>query len=435
MSSQKFFDIIPPEKGRGSLDVKSRDDETLLRKSIKSERHQEEVQAVQFPAKKIFFLVIFILFLGGFLLHFFFQKAEITVWPETEVVSFTTTLRVSSDVEQPDFLNKIIPGEILISEKVISQEFSSSGLFLKETQSEGIIRVYNAYSTYPQVLIANTRFVSAEGRLFRSLERVTVPGGKYEGGKLQSGFLDIRVRAAEAGPEYNIKPSTFSIPGFAGTARYTAFYGKSFEPMKGGFREEVPQITQKDLDDALENFKERVKKEAEDVFKNKISEDLVLLNEAFRREEQSPFFSAKAGEEGDSFIGEIKILFKALVFKQSDLEKILKDFIASETKKDKVLKADSLQMSYMPEIIYLEQGQMTLDLDFSAKIYSKIDTGLLKKEITGKPLTETGIILDEKSGIIRSEVRLFPFWQSIIPKDFQKIKIELNIDGSPGSFD
>ena len=429
MSSQKFFDIIPPEKYRKEVLAKK----PKVSYQGKPQQTSGITLSGRFPVKKSFLFILLLVFLGGISLHFFFQKTTILIWPATQETVFKTSFKVSSKIDLLDITNKTLPGKILSSEKVIFQQFQSSGKGLEEAKSEGIIRVYNAYSTYPQTLIVRTRFVSAEGRLFRSIKKVTIPGGKYEKGKLQPGFLDIEVVAAEAGEEYNIGPSTFSIPGFAGTARYTAFYGKSFEQLKGGFKGEVPQITQQDLDAAVKVLKEKIEREAENMFKNTISEEFILIDEAFQKKERSLIFSAKAGEVRESFTVETGVLFNALVFKKQDLEEIIKEFIMSEIPKDMALKSDSLKINYEPLSVDVEKGRMTLNSDFSAIIYSKIDTDLLKKEVAGKSLRESKMVLDGNSDIIRAEIQLFPLWLTRISKDLQKIYIELNLDGSTGS--
>lgn len=429
MSSQKFFDIIPPKKYQKEVLAKK----PKLPYQGKSQQTSEIAPSGRFPVKKSFLFILLLVFLGGISLHFFFQKTAIVIWPVTQEIVFETSFKVSSEIDLLDIASKTLPGKILSSEKVVFQQFQSSGKGLEEAKSGGVIRVYNAYSAYPQTLIVRTRFISAEGRLFRSIEKVTIPGGKYEKGKLQPGFLDIEVVAAEAGEEYNIGPSTFSIPGFAGTARYTAFYGKSFEQMKGGLKGEVPQITQQDLDAAIKVLKERIATEAENMFKNTISEEFILIDEAFQKKERSLIFSAKAGETRESFSVEIRILFSALVFKKQDLEEIIKEFIISEIPQDMALKSDTLKINYEPLSVDIEQGRMTLNSDFSATIYSKININLLKKEIAGKSLRESRMVLDGTPNIIRVEVQLFPLWLTRIPKDLQKIYIELNLDGSIGS--
>lgn len=412
---RKIFDILPPERYQKELPE---------RKEIIERRFP----LPHFPFKKGLLIILLILFIAGFLFYLIFQRATITIWPEAQKVSFKEKIIVDKNVEEYDFLNKTIAGKPLEVEKVVFQEFSSSGKVLKETKAEGIIQVYNGYSTSSQVLVAKTRFVSADGKLFRSLERVTIPGGRYEKGELQPGYLDIKVRADRPGPEYNIRPSTFSIPGFAGTPRYTAFYGKSFQPMAGGFVGEVPQITQKDLEEAERILKERWLEEVESSLKVKVSEEFVLLEEAVRKEMAASIFSAKAEEEGDSFSGEIKGSLKALIFKKSDLQVFIKDFILSEIDQDQKLKEDSLEMTFFPETINLEEGEIILNLDFSATIYSEIKEETLKKELAGKSLAEAKTFLEADAKIVKSEVDLWPFWLKNLPKDLEKIKIGLRID-------
>ena len=75
---------------------------------------------------------------------------------------------------------------------------------------------------------------------------------------------------------------------------------------------------------------------------------------------------------------------------------------------------------------------MILSLSLSSKIYPKIDLGALKEGLIGKSLSETKIFLENQPQIIRTEIRLFPFWLKSIPKDIKKIEINYPIiDPSP----
>ena len=120
---------------------------------------------------------------------------------------------------QAEKAGNFIQGEVLEAEKEVSQNFTAHGKKLKSTKAHGTMRIYNNYSTAAQTLVATTRFISNEGKLFRTKERVVIPGGYYEGGKLAAGFIDIEVIADQPGEDYNIDPSTFSIPGFVGTSK------------------------------------------------------------------------------------------------------------------------------------------------------------------------------------------------------------------------
>lgn len=381
-------------------------------------------------------LALLTLILAFLLCHFALSKAEIEIWPVTELFTSETKLTIDKAIENVDVLNKVIPGKIFETEKLITEEFSSSGRALKEKKAEGIIRVYNKYSTLAQTLVATTRFVSADGKLFRSIEKVTLPGGKYEGGKFVFSYLDIKVMAAEAGPEYNIGPSTFSIPGFAGTDRYTKIYGESFQEMTGGQREEVPQVRQEDLDGAKKALSERALKESEASLKEKISSEFILLDatlpppRAIDSEILETFSLARPKDELEKFKFQVKARSLALVFKKEDLENFAKDSILSQISETKKFSEKSLKLDYRPEVTNLKAGKITLSLKIEAKIYLDVGEPNLKKGLAGKSLAETKLFLENQPQIAKVEVKFWPMWIKNIPEDVEKIEIKLILDTS-----
>ena len=401
------------------------------------------------PRKKIskrrkFFPLIFlgiILFLGIFFAVFSLSQAQIEIWPETQILTFKEKVEVNTKTERADFEKKVFPGEIFELELEKSKEFTASGKSLQGEKAKGVIQVYNTYSTESQVLIANTRFISAEGKLFRSLKRVVIPGGKYdEKGKLTPGFLDIEVAAAEAGEEYNIGPSTFSIPGFAGTPKYTSFYGKSFSDMQGGFQGEIPQVTQEDLRKAEDAILDNLLEEGEKNLKNQIEGDFVLLQDAFRAENIEFLPGVKAGENLSSFNSQIKGNFKAIIFKHSDLEKFTKTLILNRIPENEILPLESFWMEvkiqeeslksddYKIYSIDWERGLIVLDLEVSAKAYPVPQEALVKRVLVGKSVKEAEILLSNQPQVKKAEVKLRPFWLKRIPQKADKIKLKLTID-------
>jgi len=424
----KFFDILPPKT---QLSPRP---EILPPKPVKK----------KIPKRKkslILVVVLVILILTGFFSYFALSRAQIEIWPETQTLNFKEKIEINSQKTQPDFSAKIFPGKIFEVEKELSQEFPATGETLKTAKAQGQIRAYNAYSDSSQVLIANTRFISAEGKLFRSLENVTIPGGVYdEKGKLTPGFLDIKVVAAEPGEEYNIGPSTFSIPGFAGTPRYTAFYGKSFSAMTGGFKGEASQVTQEDLDKAKDVLSNKLFEEGKTVLKNKISPEFVLLNEAISQEIIEATSSLQAGAEAQNFNFRVKIRLKSLAFKKSDLENFARGFILAKLPQDeffseedfwlkKKIQEESLKINYVFSSIDWKEEKIILNLEISAKIYPSLNETTFKKALFGKSLKETQILLADQPQIKKSEVKFWPFWVKKVPQKEEKIEIKLNLEG------
>ncbi len=419
---KKIFDIVPPDKIEKIEVIEEEDSE----KKQELESFLLEVDSSSLNARRM--VLCFILILIGAFCYFYFPKATIVIFPESDILSFETDIMIDKNLNNIDYSSLAIPGKFYTVEKIIFEEFQATDTALKESKASGVIRVYNTYSTSSQTLVVNTRFMSTEGKLFRTTKRITVPGGHYEKGELVPGFLDVQIRADQPGEDFNIGPSTFSIPGLAGTARYTFFYGKSFQSMSGGFKREVSQVSQKDLDEAEKSLEKRVIDESLTELNEKISSEYVLLEQAIETKTPVIFSSIAVGEEADKFIFRIKIESSVLVFKDEDIKNFIIDFISSQISTDKKIYQESLDLNYDLIDIDLDSGKIKFDLKATAKIYSDINEINLKQDLKGKSLDETEFYLKNYPQIETSSVQFWPFWVKNVPQNDEKIKLELNLD-------
>lgn len=406
---KKFFDIIPPV--------------SLPKKLFAPEKPVKPKRRIFL--KTIIFCLVF-LFLIGVSVFFFFSKIKIEIWPETKNLNLKAAVAVNPEVEEPDLKNGIIPVELLEDLRFASEEFPASGKALKEDKAKGIIRVYNAYSTSSRVLIPS-RFVSTDGKLFRSVEKMVIPGGRYEKGKLIPGEADVEVEAAESGEEYNIGPSTFALPALAGTSLYTTIYGKSFSAMTGGFKGEVAQATEEDLKNAENVLTERLKRESKEFLEATLAKGTVLLNETIRQEIVEASSSVEPLAKTESFSFQAKVKSEGLGFKKSDIENFAKNLIDSASEGRK-LQEESLEINYLAESIDLETKTIVLNLEIRAKVYSDVELTELKKALFGKSLKESKIFLGNLTKITKVEIKYWPFWKRRAPENVEKIEIKLNLD-------
>lgn len=410
---KKIFDIIPPKKENiDSVLIKKKDD-----LSKKRER------AAFLSQKKLIFLLITFIFLGVFI-HITFSQAEIKIWPETELLSFKDEIIINSNTKESNFSNKIISGEIIEEEKETIQEFPATGSVSKK--AKGIVRVYNAYSTSSQVFVATTRFVSASGKLFRTPKKIVIPGGHYEKGKLVPGQIDIEIIADQPGEDYNIEPTTFSIPGLAGHAKFTFFYAKSFSPMIGGGIK--AQVTETDLENAEKALLDSLKKETKKTLLLKAEPEYYLLEKTLKQETIESSSSIKAETEVERFSYKMKLKSKALAFKKQDLRDFIEDYISSQIPADKKLHNESIQISYSVETINSEANKVNLSLDFSANIYPALDISVFKDALSDKLFNEAKKLLENQDGIASFQIELWPFWLKKIPKNIERIDIKIELD-------
>ena len=433
---EKIFDIIPPKKQNPPKDnLEKKRDLFLIEEKIKKERRfiPEKPRITpkspsSFKGLRVAIILIMFLVLGGGLFCFKFYEAEVKIWPETETLNFDEEITIDSNINQVNLQDKIIPGNVFEDEKESSQQFSSTGKIVEEEKAKGIIRVYNSYSVSPQALLANTRFVSTDGALFKSLKKETVPGATLEKGKIVPSYKDIEVQSAEPGDKYNIGPSTFSIPGFAGTPKYTAFYGKSSSPMTGGFKGEISQITQQDLDLAESTLLQNIKKTSEDSLKNSIPKDFILLDGSLEQKIIDKKSPAKAGDQSPSFNLQMKVSSKQITFKKTDIEDFIKKVIISNNSSDKIYQEESLEISYSLKEVNFEQGKMVLHMGVKTKIYSPIEEERLKKSLAGVTTHEAEIFFKDQPQILKVKIETWPIKLNRIPSDINKIKIKLLFD-------
>ena len=415
--AKKIIDILPPKPPTTFSEERPK---PFLEKKKEARSGGGQNPLLLFAKKKWWGVLPFFVLIFLFLLSFRFSKAEIKIWPEVETRNFRAKITVDKTAENPDFKNNILPGKIFEAEKTVSEEFPASGKILKK--AEGIIRLYNNFSTQNENWLDGTRFVSSDGKLFKSKDKISVPAAYIKNGKIIPSFVDVPVIAAEGGADYNIGPSKFSIVAFRGTPRYTKFYGESSQAMKGGG--EVPQVKKEDLENAEKILTEKAKTETQGALTAEIPSEFLFLKENFEIKILEKFSLAQIGTETEKFNFQIKVKGTTISFLKEDINNFVKEYIRAQIPEDKKLFDESLKTEYSPEKPFSsESGKTTLSLNFSAKIYSEINLDSFKKGLAGKSLAETKIFFENQPDILRTEVRLSPFWIKNVPKDIEKIEI------------
>ena len=423
--SEKFFDILPPQKP----EINKSKPVIELAKQAKI----KEPEKIKKTRKGFLFLfLILILAVGAY--FFVSSKIKIEIYPKFEDFNHKFEVVIDNGVKNSDFAAKIIPGYYLEQEKSISQSFFSSGKSLKSEKARGIIRVYNNYEV-SQSLRENTRFMAASGLVFLTPNKIIIPGKKIENGKDVPGFIDISVIASASGPDYNIEPTTFSLPGLAGTILYTKIHAKSFEPMKGGSMGEAPQATQEDIQKAESIVTAKLKEEDRNDIDKKIKESgFVLLEQAFRQNIKDAFSSVSAGSEAEKFDFSVKSVSEALVFKKEDMDDLIKDFFKNNLTGNKKVYEKNLKTDWKPKNIIFpgtstpSAGKIILDVEISGQTYFEIIQPSLKKDLQNKSFSDAKNILEGKSEISSFKINSWPFWIKKIPSNADKVDLKINLD-------
>ncbi|MBI2588084.1 hypothetical protein HYW30_02170, partial [Candidatus Azambacteria bacterium] len=181
---RKVTDIFAPPPPRKKSEVVKEEEED--REELE-EREVEERPPMIFPEirprRRVSKMPVFLV--GGVLLLLagvaifgsgVFASASVTVTVRRDEIPFEVELTVDAKAPTLNVEKSILPGEILSLEKEFRTEITASGKKQVSERARGTILVSNAFSSSPQTLVENTRFLSKEGKLFRLVKTTVIPG-------------------------------------------------------------------------------------------------------------------------------------------------------------------------------------------------------------------------------------------------------------------
>ncbi len=200
-----------------------------------------------------------------------FYGATVTYSPKTTALSFTKDTYTAYKSGDEVLLFSVIKlsGDRGVKTPASGEENAS-------IKAGGTIVVYNNSGKADQKLVKNTRFETPEGKIYRIPNDITVPGQKTVSGALVPGSVETSVVADQAGAEYNIDLSDFTIPGFKGDPKFTTIYARSKTPMIGGFVGIRRKVSDTDLAAANTTLQTSLKTELMNQAKAQVPPDFII---------------------------------------------------------------------------------------------------------------------------------------------------------------
>ena len=173
---------------------------------------------------------------------------------------------------------------------------------------------------------------------------------------------------------------------------------------------------------------EKLLEQAEVALKSKLTPDDILIDDSVVRDIISFSSTIKQDTIIDKFGAEAKVKVSGLIFKKQDLEKFVKDSIVAKLPQNNSVLETSLDINYNPGVIDNKNGKVTLDLDFSAKVYQDINTQELVELFslqTTEEIKEIVNSVEYSDKISEAKITFWPFWVKKAPKNKDRIVIDL----------
>jgi len=421
---RKIYDIKPPKLAhkveKGLKEILSDD-----KKKKHPGRHKKEGHSIWWS---VLISILVIILVIGVYLFFKLPKADITIWPKVDILSFKQTITADKSAESVNLENTIIPAQYFQATKKNSQDFPATGNASDEGRASGTITIYNKYDpSTPFNFKAGTHFMSDSGKLFVALQKIVIPAVQKSGGKIIPGTVEVKIQAVEGGSDYNIAPSNFSIPGLKGTAYYYSVNATSTSAMTGGYAGKVKKVTDDDIQGAKDILAKKTTSDAISDLKNQIPSDYILLDNAVLSDITNASTETKPGTVVENFNYQVTVEASALAFKKSDLDQFVKDYIISQMPDGKTLLDNNLKLDYSADTVDVSGGKTTLNLDFSSGVYQNIDKNSLELSILGENTDQIKATINDRLGdqVSKIKINFWPFWVTSVPNKQNAVNIEL----------
>lgn len=283
----------------------------------------EEPKKRRFSMSKkwIFIPVIAALVILGVIVYATIGSAKITLNPKTQDIDLKLKITASATVDAIDTEFNKIPGQLFEIEKTASQSYPASSEKEVAQKASGTITISNTSNT-SQRLVATTRFESKDGLIFRIPETIMVPAGTTA----TPGTISSTVYADRAGAEYNIAPTTFTIPGFKDTPRYTQFSAVSKTAMTGGAVGKAKVVSEEDYTKAKAELSASAREQVEQALQEQTG-SLKVLNDATITVAE-PEGNAKVGEASDTLQLSVKASAQVIAFQEEDVLDLVTRYIS-----------------------------------------------------------------------------------------------------------
>lgn len=354
-----------------------------------------------------------------FALSTLFTGATVTIAPRAQAFSLAgTSFTAAKDNASSDLTFQTMTLTDSASKVIVSSKMEN----ISESATGRVI-IYNAASSAPQKLIINTRLETPDGKIFRLDTAVTVPGFTASGGQTIPGSVETAVHADQAGSEYNIGLSDFTIPGFKGTPKYSKFYARSKTEMAGGVKGNVYVADKADADAAAADISQTLKDRLAQKAAAEAPKGFVLFPGAssFELGSVAKTFTSATANVPVSISGTFQAV---LLDEQKMTDKIAALEIKNLDPKDTVYIPDLKNLAFaMADGSSAIAKNITFTLSGTGNIVWAVDENAFKADLASKRKSDLKQVLADYPNISRAEAVIKPFWRSTFPSQAKDIKI------------
>ncbi len=363
----------------------------------------------------LFFIILTIGLLGA-VFYFYFSKVTIVITPNKEKLTDVVAVDIYDKEKSVDseVVGDKIPG--IVEQVEIEEEkvYKSTGVKTMGEEVTGKVTIVNEYSKN-QPLVATTRLLSPDKKLFRINKTINVPA---------NGSVEVEIYADDPGPKMAVNPTKFTIPGL-----WSGLQDKIYAVSRDRFvykEKQEKHISQEDIDSVAVDLRralvEKAEKELGNNYKNfnkviySIDENSISID-----------IKAKLGEKKDEFLAKIVGSVNVVAFSGETLNMIAKKkLLALVPSTKELLGFKENNLLYRLKKSDYKNGTASVSAELEADMSIKDGTSLIdRKKIISLSQTQLEDYLDGFKEIAGYEVNFVPGFIKRVPNLADRIFIKI----------
>src|SRR6056297_796339 len=312
--------------------------------------------------KIAFSFIVLTIILLGVVFYFSFHEVSITLYPKEERISDNLILDIyDKDVFQEATSSKKLIGVVEKEEIQKEKDYPTTGTKEKGAEIVGTVEVINDRNA-AQTLVATTRLLSPNDKLFRIEERLDIPPGESR---------EVEIYTEEPGPDMAIGPTEFTIPGL-----WAGLQDKVYARNKEAFSYEMEVekfIEKEDIEKALTDIKYSLKKKVEKALNDQYQVKDGLI---FNLDENSLKIDidADVGQEVEEFPIEASARARLVVFDADKIKDLAeKKLYVILPQNKKLVSFNKNNLSYSLDNFLAEEKKATIKVSFNGVMVTKED--------------------------------------------------------------
>ncbi len=363
-----------------------------------------------------FFAIIFLFFAVSFV----FSSVKININPKTSSFSVNKNITAFKNASNENLSFELMSLSDTVS---VSLEGKEEQEVLIEARGEVVI--YNNFSTSSQPLLIDTRLEATNGKIYKTTERVVVPGMKD--GK--PGSVKVGIYATEAGEEYNSAPLDFKILGFKGTSKYDKIYARSVGDIAGGMKGKVLQVSEEEKTQSVQNLRNDLEKSLFKKATDNIPSGFVLFKDSVYLDIEKEEYKI----EGNKMVVTLRGFVSGVVFNEKRITDSILENTDFQGEEVFISNLRDLKFNFNPSLDWSlfksdlnTLSKISFDISGEGNIVYLLDEKAFISDLKGKKKKDFSNILLNYNSINSANVSFKPMWKNNFPDKTKDIKLIIN---------